>query len=445
TQPGKASIQTPVTTSTGTATTTYVATGCSGTDNITATASVNGQTLQATGSLTVQPASLGSIQFVSATPTTIGLKGTGGAGQQETSTVVFKLLDSSGGPVSGQDVDFALSTSVGGIVISPTTATSDANGRVQTVVQSGTVATSVRVTATAVGTSPTISTQSDQLTVTTGIADEDSFSLSAETLNPEAFNYDGVTDKVTVYVADRFNNPVPDGTAVTFTTEGGSIGSQCTTVAGTCSVDWVSQNPRPSNGRATVLATAIGEESFVDVNGNGVFDDGDSFTDLPEAYRDDNEDGSRQSAEPFVDFNSNGNYDGADGLFNGLLCQHSTLCSSQTTLNVRQQLVIVMSGSDAVINAPASIDVSGGPAALVFTVADNRNQPMPAGTTVKVTTSNGKISSTSSFTVPNTNANGPLQYSVVFETDGTPSSGVITIDVITPKGVETYTTAGIQD
>src|SRR5690606_28291881 len=90
-----------------------------------------------------------------------------------------------------------------------------------------------------------ISTQSDKLTITTGIPDYDSFSLSAEQLNPEAWNVDGVAVQVTARLADRFNNPVPDGTAVAFNIEGASIGSECTTTAGACSVTWVSQDPRP--------------------------------------------------------------------------------------------------------------------------------------------------------------------------------------------------------
>ena len=93
----------------------------------------------------------------------------------------------------------------------------------------GNVATTVRVTATVVGLS--IGTQSDQLTVTTGIPDQDSTSLSIETLNPEAWNRDGIVDTVTIRLSDRFNNPVPNGTAVTFTTEGGQIVSQCLTTA----------------------------------------------------------------------------------------------------------------------------------------------------------------------------------------------------------------------
>ncbi|MFW8341613.1 hypothetical protein ACOICY_29205, partial [Klebsiella pneumoniae] len=73
------------------------------------------------------------------------------------------------------------------------------------------------------GTSPLISSQSSVLVISTGKPDQDSFSLSAETLNAEGWDVDGTAVKVTARLADAFNNPVPDGTAVYFTTEGGAI------------------------------------------------------------------------------------------------------------------------------------------------------------------------------------------------------------------------------
>jgi len=83
-----------VTTTTGTATITYSATGCSGSDTITATTTIGSSNLTASGTLTVADATIGSIQFVSATPPSISLQGVGG---NETSTVVFKVVDTTGG------------------------------------------------------------------------------------------------------------------------------------------------------------------------------------------------------------------------------------------------------------------------------------------------------------------------------------------------------------
>jgi hypothetical protein len=455
-----------VNTVTGAATVTYSATGCSGTDDITATANVNGSVLTATGSVTVAAASVGSIQFVSADPTNVGLLGTGGVGRQETSTVRFQVTDSTGGPVPGSTVDFTLSTTIGGVDLTPTSATSDAQGFVQTVVSAGSVATSVRVRATVNPSNPVISTQSDQLTITTGIPDNDSVSLSAETLNIEGWSIDGVPTQVTVRLSDRYNNPVPDGTAVTFTTEGGQIGGSCQTAttptdgAGVCSVTFVSQAPRPADGRVTILATAIGEESFIDVDSDGIFNNNDVSIEIGEPFRDDNEDtvADPGAGEVFSDFNSNGTWDPATHPdyvnFNGLLCDSMTaLCSANETLFVSDFIVVLMSAGDATItdDVGGTLDLTGGTASVTFSVGDDKGngspvQPMPAGTTIDAETSNGSIVGPRSYTVASTNANGPVDYVFTLEPDGTSDSGALTLTVTSPinSTVTTYA-IGVND
>jgi len=488
---GTATMDAAVLTTAGIASSTYLAQGCTGSDTITATANV-GTTLSATANFTVQAASVGSLEFVSATPENISLQGTGGSGGTETSAVLFRVVDAQGNPVANQQVNFSLDTVVGGLTLNPTSATSDQNGLVQTVVQSGTVSTSVGVTATTSSGGNTYQTQSSQLVVTTGIPDQNSFSLSATVLAPEAWSFDGVVSVITARLADRFNNPVPDGTAVTFTTEGGSIESSCTTVGGACSVNWTSQSPRPCGqtmgavdvvldpslgpnqcvttggpanptepviglkplgqpygGRATIVATVVGEESFIDSNGNGVFDDGDTMTDLPEAWIDGNEDGVRGSSEPFFDFNANGSYDTADGAFNGVLCSRtvSPLCSSDETLHIRKSLVLVMSGSGAYIdvvdgsltqfNDGNPIDLSC-KAAVGFTViySDLHQQPMPAGTKVTVTSSHGSVAFGGSYTQADTTYNGAIAFAGSLEGTGTAATtntGSLIVTVETPK------------
>ena len=213
-----------VTSSTGTIDATYTAKGCSGQDVITASATVGATALTATGTVTVAAATIGSIQFESATPASIGLKGTG---LNETSTVVFKVVDATGGARPGVTVNFSLNTTAGGLNLSPVSAVSAADGTVQTVVSAGTSHTAVRVTATIA--SPALSTQSSNLTVTTGLPASGAFSIavgapSYGTLacpNVEAYDIDLVTVPVTVQLADRYNNPAPDGTAVAFTTTAG--------------------------------------------------------------------------------------------------------------------------------------------------------------------------------------------------------------------------------
>ncbi len=331
-----------VVTASGTATATYTATGCSPSDVITATALVGTESLSATATITIASSTVGSIQFVSTQYATIGLKGTG---LNETSNVVFKVLDSTGAPKSGVSVSFALSTSIGGITYSPATATSASDGTVTTVVSSGTVHTTVIVTASIA--SPALSTQSNALAISTGLPTSRAFSIATTGCpNVEAYNIDGIVVPIVVRLSDRYQNPVPDGTAVAFTANGGQIGDSCVTAGGTgsCTVNWTSSNPRPStssqppvslrNGFTTILATAIGEESFTDISGTGYYNTSDPFSNLGEPYRDDNDDGSYDNDEYFLDFDKSGAWTPPDGsgnpanppvgTFRGIICSGGT-------------------------------------------------------------------------------------------------------------------------
>lgn len=258
------------------------------------------------------------------------------------------------------------------------------------------------------------------MAVTTGIPDQNSVSLSLSDLEPVSWKHDGVTSNATIRLADAFNNPVPNGTAVTFTASGGSIDGSCTTANGSCTVEWRSQNPRPTpagtvsfsniqeptsgspsytmscsdgsrecrKGRVQILATAIGNESFVDGNGNGLYDDitKDIFTnsngvyspttkglpisntalcspnapnssgafgatnscdDLREAYVDKNFNLDRDLIEEFIDFNQNGIFDPLpNGKYDGALCAGAAKANGDCTTNkvtVRDEATLVMS------------------------------------------------------------------------------------------------------
>jgi protocatechuate 3,4-dioxygenase beta subunit len=442
--PSKAELPASVRSVNGVATASYRDLGCGANDVVTASLS-GGASSNAT--LVVSSPSLSSIRFVSADPTSISVQGMGGT---EVSTVKFEVLDSGGTPISGQEVEFSLNTTVGGLDLTADTAVSNALGEVVTLVVSGTVPTPVRVTASTTG-ATVVTSQSSQLYVSTMIPDQSHFSLSAEKLYLEALNTDGVTTSVTARLADRAGNPVPDNTAVVFTTEGGSIVSGCLTTNGVCTVTWTSQNPRPSNGRSTVLAYAVGEESYTDLNGNGRYDAGEPFGDLGEAFRDDDEDGIRDAgSEIFVDFNSNGSYSAAgDAAFTGVLCNSG--CSvSANNVNVRDSLVLTFSGSTPIlpIISPGSIDLggcgAGAPGSIhsaTLTVVDVNGNSLPSGTTISATTTNGVLVGVSSFTVP---ATGATSFTVNIQNDstGTPCadstpSGTLTVTTSTPASIVT--------
>jgi len=457
---GTATLSSPVTTVGGTATATYTDKGCGAADTI--TASVAGVTR--TGTLTITPPSAGSIQFVSAVPAQIALKGTGGAGRQETSIVTFKVLDTAGNPLAGKVVTFALSTAVGGITLSQLNGTTDALGQVGTVVSSGTISTPVRVIATTPGTGVTLQTLSGVLTITTGIPDQDSASLSATKLNIEGWTPDGTTTVLTMRLSDHFNNPVPDGTAVNFVTEGGQVVGTCSTLAGACTSTLTSANPRPVNGRVTVLAYAVGEESFIDLNGNGLADNAGEMldingisTDLAEAFSDYNENGLRDPAEPFIDFNNDGLYTLADNKYSGVLCNPAAgvFCAASPNVHVRDSIVIVFSSSTTApitVTAAGLLDLGGGnpapivagdcntPVSATFKITDIHGNAMPVGTTIKFTTSNGTITSTSSFIVPNTSANVATSPTAFDYTVNLKSDATFTPAVVGPPAVAAFCT-----
>ncbi len=411
-----------VPTENGIASTTYRANGCTlGSDTVTATVTIAGSTLSASADLLLAKPEVGSITFDSAVPDQLALAGISNSVLPSISTITFIVKDETGNPASNELVNFSLSTSVGGITISPSSADTNSEGKVQVTVNSGNIPTAVRVHATVNDTQ--ITTVSSNLVISTGLADQNSFSIAASPLfNPEAWGYDGVAVTLTVRAADHFNNPVPDGTSISFTTEGGVIDPSCSTVDGICTVQWESQNPRPNDGLATILATALGEESFTDANGSGRYESSADITDidLPEAFLDANGNGIRDSNEEFVDFNEDLLYTAGNGEYNGTLCVEG--CSNEL-IHVRDSIVLAMSTSWAVITVDSSSTTLDGLVQVAVTVADTNGNSMPGGTSVAITApGNATIEGESSFEVSK-NTIRPSIFTFALQPDGTSDSG----------------------
>jgi len=332
---GKATLASTVQTVNGVATATYTDKGCNGTDTI--TVSVLDKTVQ--GTIKSAGPAPANIQFVSATPETIALKGT--AGLIDVSSVVFKVVDASGNAVPSTTVEFYLTNWTGGIKLDDNTKAAvdamtggrvrkqtAADGTVTVTVQAGTNPTSIWVLANVLGAS--LSTQSNKLVISTGLPSQDRFSLAVGVHNIEGWDYDGVTTNLTIYAFDRVGNPVPEGTTVNFVTEGAGTSPApgvCATASGTCSINFVSANNRPqaetlavcldaggnqvtgtdpsrvastcvTAGRVSVLAYANGEEGFDDANGNNFFDAGETFRDVGDVFIDNNENGVWDAGVP---------------------------------------------------------------------------------------------------------------------------------------------------
>lgn len=497
----------PVTTVNGEASTLYSALNCSGNEEI--TASLVGAGAQAFGSLSIAAATANAITFESAEPTLIVLRGTGGENRDETADVIFTVVDGAGAPLQGVTVNFELSTYVGGLSLSKTSVLSDGDGQVQVTVASGDVATVVRVLASIDdGEGNIVSTVSDLLTVTTGLPDQNSISLSVGPCSgsggfvvEEGMRVDGVCRQLTVRMADKFNNPVVDGTSAVFTTEYGAIVGSCSTEGGACFVEWNSQEPRfptltgtafvktiydadyscPSHngnqgpcpddlgyihgGMSTILVHAIGEESFIDSNGNGVMDEAEShlFDNLPEAYIDHNMDGIYTPSDPtclsfpdlprciagaeetFVDLNSNEVYDfnDAPAVYNGLLCppEGDQVWCSRDLVNVRDQTLVILSddpGFDIILvrnGSEVSGTINGG--SQTAYIADTYNNPPPLGSTVKLSVDgNCELVGADSYDVPNYASTGAIGIGVttIAKDPIDPEGGIVTVTLESSSG-----------
>lgn len=327
-------------------------------------------------------------------------------------------------PLPGVAVNFSLTNTLGGISLLNVSGVTNSQGLVVVEVSAGNVATSTVATASFdTSANQQQAASSNQIVISTGLAQQNGISVSASQFHvPGARDIDGVESTITVRLVDRFGNPVADGTSVVFTTEYGAIDTSCLTGVsngtradaatpglGTCSVLWTSQAPRfpvfnqdliqttvdgnsyncPSHTgsfgpcpddlgairglRSTVTITVVGEEFFVDGNGNGLYDEGEPFENLPEAFTDYNEDGvytpfagpacpapsseenciAAGSSEEFIDFNGDGMYsenvdpNTGEGVYNGTLCPPAgdgVFCS-RDLLNVRANIVLTLSAS----------------------------------------------------------------------------------------------------
>lgn len=218
-----------------------------------------GQEKVATGrqSVSVSPtvvadpqAAAAAINFSKANPSdsSIVIAGSGGNGRSETALLTFTVVDGQGSPLKGVVVDFNV-VPAGSVNLLTTQGTTNSAGEVTVSVSSKENPVSVIVNARV--RERNISTQSDTLTVTTDIATQRGFDLSASKYNMD-FDLSGDSSTINVMVVDRNGNPVADGLAVVAQADYGRVGTSgrggCTTVNGKCSVQYEVQNPRPLDG-----------------------------------------------------------------------------------------------------------------------------------------------------------------------------------------------------
>ena len=429
---GQISPATAPTNSNGIATASFTATdvagtalstlGCGGKTVDISVSAVGASSVSKSFSVLAAPAT--NLSFVvppDASKSRIYLANSGGATQ---TIVQFLLSNALGDPLPGQDVLVSLKTLNGGIPkatlgtvgnTAPVTLTTDSFGKVSVPVFSGTVPTNVLVNAALVS-NPSIQTNSSTVAIASGRPSQLHVSLVAAKHAIRGFNFDGATTTLTMSLADRQGNPVPDGTAVNFVSEAGVIKPPiCVTGAvsgdSQCTVSIHTQNPRypDRKGYVSILAYAAGEEDFVDgTPNNNVYDAGESFVDLGTAYRDDlatrsvaygafklNPDGSTSPIKSF-DGTMYVQQPGEFAVPRAAETGGTTPLPNQGdgvwgAADVRGQVVIVFSTDDFIVNSPSWLQTadpqwSGAMVATGLTVSiqDLNGRSVPTGSTIAV-------------------------------------------------------------
>ena len=341
------------TTSKGIATATFTASTATGTVTITATIG----SLSSTVIVSIIPAEPASIEFSTAAPQIIGIKG---SGQTENSKVAFLLKDINGNPVmDGMEVDLCLKGPSGGrlpqdggeyiVDMDDTKETfTDANGNgcydtgedytddntngkydspvhatVSTVggaaivnLVSGKTAGNVVVMATLKGT--VISTSSPVLSIGGGIPSEKHISLVTSLINLPGLSYVNETATISLYVADRFGNAnVLAGTTASFYAESGATETSSAVLGttGATSVTFRTQAPDPQDVLANGTETALIARMFADYGIVTTRHPRDGWATITatitgeEAFNDLNGNGIYDDWEDYVDANSNGKFD----------------------------------------------------------------------------------------------------------------------------------------
>ena len=319
-------------------------------------------------------------------------------------TTTIPVASVSGFPASGTlRIDNELITYAG---ISGSTFTGCIRGSVSTLPASHLISTQVYG-------QTTISSSATQISIGGGVPSAGHWNLATSQFNLAGLLYSGLTATISGYIGDRFGNyNILTGTAVSFYTEAGAIDTQgITDSTGKTSVVIRTQAPDPADvknirstpadadladfasyytsnepwylgrplnynprdGWVTVLAATMGEESFLDENGDGLLtrsyslaacpsgytcecdNNGtpdtyagsvttgitciaggfggaskrsEGFIDIGEPFYDKNDNSIRNDGsvpgypfEEFIDGNGNGGYDGPNGLWDGPKCK----------------------------------------------------------------------------------------------------------------------------
>lgn len=394
-------------------------------------------------------ASTTTVNYVSADPEQIYLSS---SGARDWSEVKFSTLGASGAIAAGASATVSLTKNPGGVGLgtagstSDLTLSSDSKGVIGFKIYAGNVPGPLEVKVSL--TSSSAYAYSKNLTVLSGPPSQDRFSLSVETFNLEGGDWDGTTTSLMVRLADRQGNPVPVGTVVNFTSSGGQIGGSCKVELGSdgiasCKTTFSSQAPRATNGRVSILAYAEGLKPYVDRNSNNTYDASvDDLSDMGDAYRDDNENGSWDAGEFVILRGGTVTCTGAGAP----TPSRKDTCTRTVGTTVRRQVVLFMSNSDAFFNA---VDISSTELSFRLNDSESGLNPMPFNTSITTQVSDATADNGLSCTVqattpakvanvsPSWNLTDQLGTTHTISLSGCAAGDSVRVTITTPKKVET--------
>jgi adhesin/invasin len=374
-------------------------------------------------------------------PTTVGVKK---SGRNESLKISATVVDSKGNDVAdGKMIRFELIGAFDDSVsITPNDGTNHfrsvpvptVNGIASVSFHSGTRAGTMRVKATVVDSTgavamPLISSEATQFQVLSGPAFLDTsnlndpfrnsrMTLAGGPLNIYAgeLNTEASKSTITVLVGDRYQNPVPEGTAVYFTTTGGIITSKTgfTNADGLASVTLYAGNPFPKWADSSVIA-----------NPNKALGGPATFT------------------MPGYDFDGNGTKN--DGVAT-VTAYTEGVDQNGRQVTVWNYVPIVFSKEVAVFTATSESTtlLNGRSTVIHVTIQDSNGNPMVGGSTLEFSSPLGALS-TSKIT---TNALGGTKYTVTLTNNidpinGTPGNTVVTVRFKGANGETTCSTVPI--
>jgi hypothetical protein len=471
---GLGSIVASATTSNGIAQATFSASDANaGTVVVTAE---SGLAPAATVNIGVLEAEAGSIEFVSATPQIVVIKGAGGL---ETSVIEFLIKDSSGAPIAGsQTVQLTLSGPNGGEYIGPdsvdqngdpviTVDVGTVDGVASTILHSGIIPGTVTINATVVGT--LLETSSGVLAIGGGTPSAGHFSLSTEIRSLEGLSVHGLTTEITARIADRYGNyNVLEGTSVSFYSECGAIDRAVNLSAtGEGKVIFRTQFPNPQNlpldasyaddvaeyltklgvtidetvnprnGKCTIVAVVDGEEEFTDSNGSGVYEVGEAYADTYDDVHMDKDDdpedipfGAEGVDYPFdpafedlvVDRNGDGLFNGMNGQWDSnkrLAKQIDLVMTGRPGGEATDGISVAEDGGIPITEDDTIVIADGADKKIYFAVHDQYYNPPIDGTAFKVTADVGTLIGKTEYTYVDTSGLFAPIFSVVIS-DATP-------------------------